>query len=222
MKRLFTILAVLMFTAQIVSALPHLTCDKYVPGPCTPGTIGCNAQGQLVMPTTFVLKFDFATHPDVTIPARVDAQNKVDLWWEITIQNGVYTARALACVQTDKCSEPSQPVTFTKAIPVLPVLRIVQQGTSTFLTSDPYAPGSGVGIPDDFLVRKDGAQGTITSVAKIDATGKIILWYDLTGLSSGTHTFQVSARNMWGASVETAVFSYVKETPVKPAMKIQK
>lgn len=207
---------------QTAFALPHLTCDKYVPGTCQPGTEGCNAQGQKTMPTSFILKFDYATHQDITISPRIDAENRADIWWEIAIPDGVYTIRALACIATDKCSDPSNPVTFTKAIPVLPILKIVEQAGRTFLISDPYTPGSGMGIPDDFQIRKDGSQGTITSVSKIDPTGKIILWYDLTSLPSGTHTFRVSARNMWGGSPETVAFPYTKESPVKPAIKLQK
>lgn len=209
MKLIVMTAFVFLFLAQVAGALPHLTCDQYVPG-------------SGLVPTSFILKFDFATHPDITIPPRVDAQGRADIWYEITIPDGVYTVRALACIETNKCSEPSNPATFTKAIPVLPLLKIVQQGTSVYLTSDPYVPGSGVGIPDDFLIKRDGAQGAVTSIAKIDPTGKIILWYDVTNLTSGTHTFQVSARNMWGASPETAIFSYVKESPAKPAIKLQK
>jgi hypothetical protein len=222
MKILITTVLVFFLITQAALGLPHLTCDQYVPGPCTIGTVGCDEAGQKVMPTSFILKFDYAKHEDVTTPPRIDALNKVDLWWEIALPDGVYTVRALACIEADKCSDPSQALTFTKAIPVLPILKIVKQGTNIFLTCDPYVPGSGVGIPDDFLIRKDGSPTTITSIAKIDATGKIILWYDVTNLPSGSHTFNVSSRNIWGASTETASFIYQKTSPAKPAIKLQK
>lgn len=223
MKMFALVLCLLVFVFQTAQALPHLTCDKYVPGPCSPpGSTGCNAQGQEIMPTSFVLIFDYTTHADITILPRIDALSKVDIWWEIDIAEGVYTLRAKACIAPDKCSDPSNPVTFTKKIPVLPILKLVQQGTNTYLSSDPYVPGSGVGIPDDFQIKKDGAQTAITSIAKVDPTGKIILWYDITTLSSGSHSFVVAARNMWGASPETVAFPYVKESPDKPTIKIQK
>lgn len=87
-----------------------------------------------------------------------------------------------------------------------------------FVTSDPYPPT--VTQPDGFMVTMDG--GTAVASPAQSVTGGVRLHYDVSGVSSGSHTVRLKAyRNdsVWGRlESDEAVFTFVRPaSPGAPA-----
>ncbi|MCK4718739.1 MAG: hypothetical protein KAT70_08730, partial [Thermoplasmata archaeon] len=65
-----------------------------------------------------------------------------------------------------------------------------------------------------FIVTIDGVEREVEAVDVGD--GYVILKYDLTGVSNGTHDVTVKAKNLWGQSVAVP-FVFTREGPDIPA-----
>ena len=89
---------------------------------------------------------------------------------------------------------------------------------SPFVVSDPY-PAAGI-QPDGFAVSVDG--GAVVESPAQAVTGGVRLYYDVSAMSSGTHTLRVKAYKndaAWGRLESTeAVFTFSRPaSPSAPA-----
>jgi hypothetical protein len=68
-----------------------------------------------------------------------------------------------------------------------------------------------------YLLELDGIE-TLDSPASIDpGTGMAHAWIDLTGVTTGSHTIRLRAKNEWGVSTYSAPFLFEKVLPGVPS-----
>lgn len=81
-----------------------------------------------------------------------------------------------------------------------------------FLVCDPYPASAGV---TSFTLFWDGSTTGVSAPVFTDATGTY-LKYDLAGVTNGTHTVKVRAKNSYGESGDSAPFTFDKQLPPAP------
>lgn len=188
------------WAVAVVAAGPFLTCDAY-----DTAVVG-------TPPNQFGLIFDGGaevTSPAVTGWGPATTPNLWTLKYDLSgLADGTHNVKGRACILNEivqECSDYSAVWTFSKGKPATPSISVVKTGTPAqyFLQSGTYASTAIGGPPSTFNMSIDG--GATTSVAAItNADGSTYFKYEITNMSTGNHTINISAQNDWGASATVA------------------
>ena len=197
-KIILSLIIVLLFTGSAFAA-PFLTCDPY---DLTQGDI----------PTHFYLVFDTAAEVNsvaVTGWGPATSANSYTMKHDLaSLADGNHTVKARAVIIQDgavvTASDYSSVWSFSKAKPPAPSILSIQEGIPPkyYLKSPNYAASIMGGPPTSFYATLDNGS-TTTEPAVVNADGSTYFKYDITNITTGTHTLNVAATNDWGTSATT-------------------
>ena len=82
---------------------------------------------------------------------------------------------------------------------------------TTLAQADPFLTANDMAGVDSYIVELDGVEQPESPAVDNH------LWYDLAGISMGSHTVRARGRNVWGVGEWSDPFVFTKELPGKPS-----